>query len=63
MRSFSKVLPQNRRLATRVWFEMQQQITNYIRGKFLEILIVGVVTYIIFLFFCIISILNGLEIV
>lgn len=51
MRSFSKVLPQNRRLATRVWFEMQQQIANYIRGKFLEILIVGVVTYIIFLFF------------
>lgn len=51
MRSFSKVLPQNRRLATRVWFEMQQQIANYIRGKFLEIIIVGIVTYIIFLFF------------
>ncbi|QLB40662.1 MULTISPECIES: AI-2E family transporter [Mannheimia] len=51
MRSFSKMLPQNRRLATHVWFEMQQQIANYIRGKFLEIIIVGVVTYIIFLFF------------
>lgn len=51
MRSFSKLLPENRRLATRVWFEMQQQIANYIRGKFLEIIIVGIVTYIIFLFF------------
>ncbi|MDD0824828.1 AI-2E family transporter [Mannheimia sp. AT1] len=51
MRSFSRFLPENRLLATRVWFEMQQQIANYIRGKFLEIIIVGVVTYIIFLFF------------
>ncbi len=30
---------------------MQQQIANYIHGKLLEILIVGVVTYIIFLSF------------
>lgn len=51
MNSFSKFLPENRHLATRVWFEMQQQIANYIRGKFLEIIIVGIVTYIIFLFF------------
>ena len=33
---------------SRVWNEMQQQIANYIHGKLLEILIVGVVTYIIF---------------
>ena len=51
LKSFSRFLPQNRRLANRVWREMQQQIANYIRGKFLEILIVGVATYIIFLFF------------
>lgn len=51
IKSFSRFLPQNRRLANRVWGEMQQQIANYIRGKFLEILIVGVATYIIFLFF------------
>lgn len=49
--SLSKFLPTNRRLATNVWLEMQQQIANYIRGKFLEILIVGVATYVIFLFF------------
>ncbi|WGE36753.1 AI-2E family transporter [Actinobacillus genomosp. 1] len=51
VRGFIKFLPRNRRLAANVWFEMQQQIANYIRGKVLEILIVGVVTYAIFLFF------------
>lgn len=51
IRSAIRFLPKNRRLASRVWNEMQQQIANYIRGKFLEILIVGVATYIIFLFF------------
>lgn len=51
LRSFSKFMPKNRRLAAHVWKEMQQQIANYIRGKFLEILIVGIATYIIFLFF------------
>ncbi|MGX2948909.1 AI-2E family transporter [Frederiksenia canicola] len=51
LRSLSKLLPENRGLATHVWTEMQQQIANYIRGKLLEILIVGLATYIIFLFF------------
>lgn len=51
IRSTLRFLPKNRRLATRVWSEMQLQIANYIRGKFLEILIVGIVTYAIFLFF------------
>ncbi|AKO46895.1 AI-2E family transporter [[Haemophilus] ducreyi] len=51
VRSFVKILPKHRRLVTNVWFEMQQQIANYIRGKVLEILIVAIVTYAIFLFF------------
>lgn len=51
IRSAIRFLPKNRRLAGRVWGEMQQQIANYIRGKFLEILIVGAATYVIFLFF------------
>ncbi|MDH2924036.1 putative permease [Nicoletella semolina] len=51
LRSAVKFMPHNRILATRVWFEMQLQIANYIRGKFLEILLVGISTYIIFLFF------------
>lgn len=44
----SGVLPRNRRLATKVWLEMNQQISNYIRGKVLEILIVGGVSYVTF---------------
>lgn len=51
IRSMIKFLPRNRHLASRVWNEMQLQIANYIRGKSLEILIVGGVTYVIFLFF------------
>ena len=51
VRSFLILMPKNRRLTTRVWMEMQQQINNYIRGKLLEIIIVGVVTYIILIFF------------
>lgn len=42
------VLPRNRKLATEVWHEMNQQISNYIRGKVLEILIVGGVSYVTF---------------
>lgn len=47
----SRFLPRNRTLASKVWVEMQQQIANYIRGKLLEILVVTVVTYAIFLTF------------
>ncbi|MBD1556003.1 AI-2E family transporter [Vibrio sp. S9_S30] len=44
----SGFLPENRRLATKVWREMNQQISNYIRGKVMEILIVGGVSYVTF---------------
>ncbi len=44
----SALLPSERRLATQVWREMDQQIGNYVRGKFAEIVIVGVVSYIVF---------------
>lgn len=43
-----RVLPKNRGLAGQVWIEMNQQITNYIRGKVLEMVIVGVASYIAF---------------
>lgn len=42
------VLPDNRRLATEVWAEVNQQIANYIRGKLLEIIIVWGVTFVVF---------------
>lgn len=41
-------LPQDRTLAAKVWEEMDQQLGKYIRGKVIEILIVGVVSYITF---------------
>ncbi len=42
-------LPQERHLAEAVWSEVNQQIGNYIRGKVLEIVIVGTSSYIAFL--------------
>ncbi len=42
-------LPKQRGLATTVWTEMDQQIGNYVRGKFSEILIVGGTSYIVFI--------------
>jgi|SRR5690554_354270 len=41
-------LPNRRHLLARVWQEMDSQIANYVRGKALEILIVGVSTYVVF---------------
>ena len=46
-----RVLPRNRGLAGQVWLEMNQQITNYIRGKVLEMVVVGIATWIAFLLF------------
>lgn len=44
-------LPTKRRLLTKVWHEIDGQITNYISGKVIEIVVVGVATYLSFLFF------------
>lgn len=44
----SRFLPTERRLVNEVWREMDAQLGNYVRGKFNEILIVGVAAYIIF---------------
>jgi len=44
----ARYLPKDRRLATKVWHEVDMQIGNYVRGKVLEILIVGAVTFITF---------------
>ena len=43
-------LPEKREMMTKVWNEMDDQIANYIRGKAIEIIVVGVVTYITFFF-------------
>ncbi|PKM23120.1 MAG: AI-2E family transporter [Gammaproteobacteria bacterium HGW-Gammaproteobacteria-14] len=44
----TKFLPARRHVLAGVWQEMDGQIANYIRGKALEIVIVGVTTYIVF---------------
>ncbi|WP_303906715.1 AI-2E family transporter [Thiohalomonas denitrificans] len=41
-------LPRERSLASHIWHEVDIQIGNYVRGKFWEILIIGVATYVIF---------------
>lgn len=48
--SIGKVLPDRRPIMAQVWVEMKTQVSNYVRGKFLEILIVGIVSYSAFAF-------------
>ncbi len=43
-----KFVPHRSELSFQVWREVDQKIANYIRGKFVEICIVWVVTYIVF---------------
>jgi len=46
--SAKQFLPTNLKLVNQVWVEMNGQIMNYIRGKVIEILIVGIATYLVF---------------
>ena len=43
-----RFFPNNRQLAGQVWSEMHQQLFNYIRGKIIELVAVGVTSYIFF---------------
>jgi putative permease len=45
---FRSYLPEERQLATKVWHEMDLQLGNYVRGKFIEILIVWAMSYLTF---------------
>lgn len=44
----SDLLPAERPVMRRIWGEMNQQMANYVRGKVVEIAIVGATTYIVF---------------
>ncbi|MBV1910395.1 MAG: AI-2E family transporter [Kangiellaceae bacterium] len=44
-------VPSERELSMRVWNEVDIQIGNYVRGKVVEIFIIGVASYISFVFF------------
>jgi len=45
---FKRFLPRERTLLEHVWTDVDVQIGNYIRGKFWETLIVGIVTWIVY---------------
>ncbi len=47
-KSMANLLPRHSPLMNSVWHEMNDQIANYIRGKAIEILVVGAVTYVVF---------------
>ncbi|WP_067219489.1 AI-2E family transporter [Marinomonas gallaica] len=44
-------LPKERQMMQSICHEMNDQIANYIRGKVIEMLVVGVVTFVVFWFF------------
>jgi putative permease len=66
--SVESVLPADRPFITRVMTEMDQQISNYVRGKAMEIIITGGVTYIAFVilgvsYAALLGLLVGLSVV
>ena len=61
-------LPEDRHLASQVWADVDVQIGNYVRGKFIEIVIVWIVTYVTFAvmglqFSMLLGVLVGLSVV
>jgi len=61
-------LPRDHGLALSVWRDVNQQIGNYVRGKFLEFLIVWFVSYVTFLalklqFAMLLAVMSGLSVV
>lgn len=48
IRWWTSFLPEKRSVMNRVGIEMEDQIANYVRGKVVEILVVGVVSYVVF---------------
>lgn len=48
---FSGLMPQERGALLQVWHQLKPQLANYVKGKFVEFIIVGVVTYVGFIIF------------
>jgi len=66
--SLSRLLPPQRPMMLRIWHEVNLQCANYVRGKAVEILIVGGATYVAFKFLgmpyaALLSLLVGLSVV
>ncbi|MEZ5497746.1 MAG: AI-2E family transporter [Gammaproteobacteria bacterium] len=47
----SKFTPKDSSLTMSIWNEVDEQLGNYVKGKVMEIFIVGLVTYIVFILF------------
>jgi len=67
LRHINRLLPTNRRLIAQVSGEMNLQIMNYIRGKAVEVIVVGVAAYICFALFdlryaALLAVLVGLSV-
>ena len=65
---FESYLPKHRRIASTVWRDVDRQISNYVRGKFWEILIVWAVSFATFRAFglnyaMLLSVLVGLSVI
>lgn len=65
---FKGFLPEKRGLIRKIWFEMHAQVGNYFRGKILEIIIMTIATYLVFLFFdlryqVLLAVIVGLSVV
>jgi putative permease len=65
---FKSFLPEKRGLIRKVWYEMNEQMANYVRGKITEIIIVTIATYIVFIIFdmrysMLLAVLVGLSVV
>ena len=68
LRSMSSLLPEQRPLMNTIWSEMNDQIANYVRGKVIEILLVGSVSYVAFVsldlnYAALLAVLVGLSVV
>jgi putative permease len=64
----SSFLPKKRPMMQKIWTEMNNQVANYARGKAIEIIVVGVVSYIAFLilglnYAALLALLVGLSVV
>ena len=62
-----KIIPGDREMLSKVWQEMDIQLSNYVRGKVVEIIIVAIAAALLFLFFdlnygALLAVLVGLSV-
>lgn len=61
-------LPRNRLLLQQVWLDMDRHLSNYLRGKFYEIMILGITSYVLFIYYdlnyaSLMAVLFGLSVI